>query len=126
MQAVTVQELNWELNLHPNHVSLEWRQAQHERALAQRLAPPSPREHALAGCARGALVPALLVQPHVDGDEDCDDHAPGHVDVKFSRQAFIASVNAGIAGGKINPKKQVAVQFLSGTHLIGRDNVTVK
>ena len=62
-----------------------------------------------------------------DDDPDCDadDRELRRVLLKVSRPAFIASINAGIASGAIDPKKLVTVTLVSGNHVIGSDTIRV-
>jgi hypothetical protein len=83
----------------------------------------------------GSPVPASLGRVHVAGDkttfesgetDECDGSSATHVDLRFNRSAFAASVKAGITAGLINPNQAVTVSLYAGDHLIGTDSIKVK
>lgn len=58
--------------------------------------------------------------------EDTDGDGVGQLDLKFDRDALVASIKAGIAVKAIDPAQPVVVRLLSAGREIGRDTIVVK
>jgi hypothetical protein len=77
------------------------------------------------GLLAASTAPITLVAPGgspvpLRESERFDDH----VDLRFDREAFSATVKAGLTSGAIVPGRPFAVKLLAGTHLVGTDTMT--
>ncbi|HUS28813.1 MAG TPA: Ig-like domain-containing protein [Kofleriaceae bacterium] len=136
-ESATVRVANWTEMFHPQSLRLpakgNWVTMSVRGVNAAILVPINARNLTLR-VPGGAAVAASLGRVHVAGDktsfdtevDECDGPSATHVDLRFNRAAFSASVKAGIAAGLINPNQPVTVTLYAGDHLIGSDSIKVK
>jgi hypothetical protein len=115
-QLVNITVKRWEVEVRPREINLRGRGGsalvEVEGSNVSILLP-------IAGRGLSLVVPGGSPVPALRGA--FEGKTTNEVRLEFDRTALVESIEAGIALGKINPRKSFAVQLYAGSHQVGAD-----